>query len=122
MNVNLPIDEYESIMNLIYVGEENIDLAVQILVGYPIDVKKFLLKEFGSLIVLKQSYVNQIPLYKIVEALKWMTKTTQILSNSTAKNITIPPLQSPTNKWHWVVFGADQYLHAIVIILMAWLV
>jgi hypothetical protein len=29
-----------------------------------------------------------------------------------------PSLQSPANKWHWVVFGADQLLHAIVIILM----
>lgn len=28
-----------------------------------------------------------------------------------------PELQLPTNKWHWVVFGFDQYLHAIVIIL-----
>ncbi len=30
-----------------------------------------------------------------------------------------PSLQSPANKWHWVVFGADQFLHAIVIIIMA---
>lgn len=30
-----------------------------------------------------------------------------------------PALQSPANKWHWVVFGFDQLLHAIVIILMA---
>ena len=30
-----------------------------------------------------------------------------------------PSLQSPANKWHWVVFGADQYLHAIVIIITA---
>ena len=29
-----------------------------------------------------------------------------------------PALQSPTNKWHWIVFGADQYFHAIVIIIM----
>lgn len=27
-------------------------------------------------------------------------------------------LQSPANVLHWVVFGADQYLHAAVIILM----
>ena len=27
-------------------------------------------------------------------------------------------LQSPANKWHWVVFGADQFFHAVVIILM----
>lgn len=30
-----------------------------------------------------------------------------------------PSLQSPANKWHWIVFGFDQLLHAIVIILMA---
>lgn len=29
-----------------------------------------------------------------------------------------PSLVSPANKWHWVVFGADQFLHALVIILM----
>ncbi len=29
-----------------------------------------------------------------------------------------PALQSPDNKWHWVVFGFDQLLHAIVIIIM----
>lgn len=30
-----------------------------------------------------------------------------------------PTLQNPANKWHWIVFGADQLLHAIVIILMS---
>jgi hypothetical protein len=30
-----------------------------------------------------------------------------------------PTLQSPANKWHWVVFGFDQLLHALVIILMS---
>lgn len=30
-----------------------------------------------------------------------------------------PQLQSPTNKWHWVVFGFDQLLHALVIIFMS---
>lgn len=30
-----------------------------------------------------------------------------------------PSLQSPANKWHWVVFGFDQLLHALVIIGMA---
>lgn len=29
-----------------------------------------------------------------------------------------PTLQNPANKWHWVVFGFGQLLHAIVIILM----
>ena len=31
-----------------------------------------------------------------------------------------PSLQSPANKWHWIVFGFDQLLHAIVIILMSY--
>ena len=30
-----------------------------------------------------------------------------------------PELQSPTNKWHWIVFGFDQLLHALVIITMS---
>ena len=30
-----------------------------------------------------------------------------------------PSLQSPANKWHWIVFGFDQLLHAIVIIVMS---
>ena len=33
-------------------------------------------------------------------------------------NSCFPTLQSPANKWHWVVFGFDQLLHALVIILM----
>ena len=33
-------------------------------------------------------------------------------------NSWFPSLQSPANKWHWIVFGFDQLLHAIVIILM----
>jgi hypothetical protein len=35
-------------------------------------------------------------------------------------NVWFPALQSPANKWHWVVFGFDQLLHAIVIILMSY--
>jgi len=31
----------------------------------------------------------------------------------------VASLQSPANKWHWVVFGFDQLLHAIVIITMS---
>jgi hypothetical protein len=31
-----------------------------------------------------------------------------------------PTLRSNTNKWHWIIFGFDQYLHSLVIILM-WL-
>ncbi len=30
-----------------------------------------------------------------------------------------PSLQSPTNKWHWILFGFDQFLHALVIIGMS---
>lgn len=30
-----------------------------------------------------------------------------------------PALQSPANKWHWIVFGFDQLLHAWVIIGMS---
>lgn len=34
-------------------------------------------------------------------------------------NAWFPALQSPANKWHWIVFGFDQLLHALVIILMS---
>lgn len=30
-----------------------------------------------------------------------------------------PALQSPANKWHWIVFGFDQLLHALVLIAMS---
>lgn len=33
-----------------------------------------------------------------------------------------PSLQSPANKWHWIVFGIDQYFHAVVIILMVYFI
>ena len=33
-------------------------------------------------------------------------------------NRIIPSLQNPANKWHWVIFGFDQFLHALVIIIM----
>jgi hypothetical protein len=33
-------------------------------------------------------------------------------------NVWFPSLQSQTNIWHWVTFGFDQFLHAIVIVLM----
>jgi len=32
-----------------------------------------------------------------------------------------PELQNPANKWHWIVFGFDQYLHALIIITMSFL-
>lgn len=34
-------------------------------------------------------------------------------------NAWFPTIQSPTNKLHWIVFGLDQTLHAIVIIIMS---
>jgi hypothetical protein len=34
-------------------------------------------------------------------------------------NVWFPALQSPANKWHWIVFGFDQLLHALVIIAMS---
>lgn len=30
-----------------------------------------------------------------------------------------PSLQSPANKWHWIIFGFDQLLHALAIIKMS---
>jgi len=33
-----------------------------------------------------------------------------------------PFLQNPDNKWHWILFGMDQFLHAFVIILMSFYV
>lgn len=35
-------------------------------------------------------------------------------------NYWFPNLQNPTNKSHWIVFGFDQLLHNIVIILMTY--
>lgn len=29
-----------------------------------------------------------------------------------------PKLQDNTNKWHWIIFGFDQFLHATVIVIM----
>lgn len=37
-------------------------------------------------------------------------------------NVWFPSLRSPQNKFHWVVFGFDQLLHAIVIIIMVYLI
>jgi len=31
----------------------------------------------------------------------------------------LPILQSPSNKEHWIIFGFDQFLHAVVIIFMS---
>ena len=33
-------------------------------------------------------------------------------------NVWFPELQSPANKWHWVVFGFDQLLHSLFIVAM----
>jgi len=37
-------------------------------------------------------------------------------------NVWFPSLQSPANKWHWIVFGFDQFLHASVIIIIVYIV
>ncbi len=37
-------------------------------------------------------------------------------------NVIFPSLQSPANKWHWVVFGFDQLLHSIVIIYIVYFI
>lgn len=37
-------------------------------------------------------------------------------------NYWFPSLQSPANKSHWVIFGFDQLLHALVIIAMSYLI
>lgn len=37
-------------------------------------------------------------------------------------NCWFPSLQSPVNKWHWIVFGLDQYFHTTVIILMVYFI
>ena len=34
-------------------------------------------------------------------------------------NVWFPALQNSANKWHWIVFGTDQMLHAFVIIAMS---
>ena len=34
-------------------------------------------------------------------------------------NSWFPSLQSPVNKWHWIIFGFDQLLHALVMIEMS---
>lgn len=36
-------------------------------------------------------------------------------------NVWFPPLTNPANKFHWYVFGFDQYLHALIIILITYL-
>lgn len=35
-------------------------------------------------------------------------------------NVWFPALQSPTNQWHWCLFGLDQLLHLSVIIFMVY--
>ena len=34
-------------------------------------------------------------------------------------NVWFPSLQDPANKFHWYIFGFDQFLHTVVIIIMA---
>jgi hypothetical protein len=33
-------------------------------------------------------------------------------------NVWFPIVQSPASKWHWILFGFDQFLHAVVICIM----
>ena len=33
-------------------------------------------------------------------------------------NVWFPIVTSPANKWHWILFGFDQFLHAAVICIM----
>lgn len=35
-------------------------------------------------------------------------------------NVWFPALANPANKYHWYVFGADQFLHQLVIIIMTY--
>lgn len=37
-------------------------------------------------------------------------------------NKQFPGVQNPISKQHWIVFGFDQYLHALVIILMTYII
>lgn len=57
----------------------------------------------------------------IVDKLYWFQLVTHFLIDvwKGRMNGWFPSLQSPTNKWHWIVFGFDQLLHALVIITMA---
>jgi len=60
---------------------------------------------FSGFIVIKMFFV-QLLLHFFIDTWKGLMNTW------------FPVLQSPANKWHWVVFGFDQFLHAIVIIVM----
>ncbi len=33
-------------------------------------------------------------------------------------NVWFPIVTSPASKWHWILFGFDQFLHAVVICIM----
>jgi Protein of unknown function (DUF3307) len=37
-------------------------------------------------------------------------------------NVWFPSVANPMNKCHWVIFGLDQLLHFVVIVLMVWMV
>lgn len=36
-------------------------------------------------------------------------------------NFWFPKLSDPSNKFHWYIFGADQFAHQLVIIIMAYI-
>ena len=67
------------------------------------------LKCFGfSWIIVACSYTIQLSSHYLIDV--WKGKM----------NSWFPKLQNPTNKWHWIIFGFDQLLHAIVIVFMAY--
>jgi hypothetical protein len=74
-------------------------------------VHMFIMGAFLSVIGLKDELYFLMPFQLITHFLidVWKGKM----------NSWFPSLQSPANKWHWVVFGFDQLLHALVIILMS---
>lgn len=37
-------------------------------------------------------------------------------------NVWYPELAKPSNPYHWYVFGADQLLHTLIIIFIAWVI
>ena len=74
-------------------------------------VHMFIMAAFLSVIGLKDELYFLMPFQLITHFLidVWKGKM----------NSWFPSLQSPANKWHWIIFGLDQLLHALVIIKMA---
>ena len=74
-------------------------------------VHMFIMGAFLSIIGLKDELYYLMPFQLITHFLidVWKGKM----------NSWFPSLQSPANKWHWIIFGLDQLLHDLVIIKMA---